>query len=197
METGNEPLKRFNGPQATAVKEWGDRWLWPIQNPFVRGALHYFINLRANLHFAWNSRDLILESECLTWLYSWAADFPCRLKSGLKTIEGACNGWMFERRLASPTLSDPNPLFVVLCSHLSAHDGSSTTFCPRPRRLPWVSWTPTPAAPWTCSSRWLTRTGGGERSSRTVVFPCAPLTRGRALSWVKPSCASGNLSKVS
>lgn len=24
MKTGNEPLKRFHGPQATEVKEWGE-----------------------------------------------------------------------------------------------------------------------------------------------------------------------------
>lgn len=68
-------------------------------------------------------------------------------------------------------------------SVLSRVNGSSMTFCPRPR-LPSVNWTPTPVAPWTCSSHWPTRTGGG--ASRTAVVPCARLVRGRALWWVAP-----------
>lgn len=63
--------------------------------------------------------------------------------------------------------------------------GSSTTSCRRPRP-PWVSWTLTPVALWTCSCPWLSRTGGGEHLSRTVVFPCVHSARGRALWWVSP-----------
>lgn len=44
MKTG-EPLKGFNGPEATEVKEWGNRLVYPIQNDFLHGALHCILSI--------------------------------------------------------------------------------------------------------------------------------------------------------